>query len=186
MGEQWAYCNTGYLLVRQAVERATRQEIDAALRGLVFEPLGLERSFVVQSVGDLDDCLWLAGRGYDPKWVYHGLVVGPVADACRFIHAVGTGRLLSKECDARLRQSVELGGPVPDRPWARAAYGLGVMNGDYVDLGNCIGHSGNGPGSVCAVYHVAGVSVCAFGPEEREDGVEWETHGMALDLTWSG
>ena len=40
-----------------------------------------------------------------------------------------------------------------DRPWKTAGYGLGVMMDIETELGRCFGHSGEGPGSVCAVYH---------------------------------
>lgn len=40
-GQDWAYSNVGYLLVREMVEKATGMDLDPALRALVLTPLGI-------------------------------------------------------------------------------------------------------------------------------------------------
>lgn len=44
--ELWAYCSSGFMLAGRVVEVVTCQSFEAALRQHVFEPLGLEHSFL--------------------------------------------------------------------------------------------------------------------------------------------
>lgn len=79
--------------------------------------------------------------------------------------------------------SVDLGGPVPNRPWASAAYGLGVMCGGMVERGPVVGHSGGGPFSVSALYRVRDETrevhtACAFAAGIDEGRAEWTVHAL--------
>jgi CubicO group peptidase (beta-lactamase class C family) len=45
LGRYWSYCNSGFSLAGRVIEVLTGQPFESAMRELVFEPLGLERSF---------------------------------------------------------------------------------------------------------------------------------------------
>jgi len=46
-----------------------------------------------------------------------------------------------------------VGGPMPGRPWKTLGYGLGLFIDPESLRGRCLGHTGEGPGSVAAAYH---------------------------------
>jgi len=152
-GHGWAYSNVGYLLVRGLLEEVTGEELGAALRRLVFEPLGVPSVRIAREPRDLDGTAWGNATGYHPGWVYHGLAVGTPAEAALFLHRLMTGELVPGELLADMRTPHALGGPVEGRPWQTAGYGLGLMVDVASPRGTCIGHTGGGPGSVAAAYH---------------------------------
>ena len=76
-GEGWAYSNVGYLFVRQLIEETVDMEIDESLRVLVFEPMGIQRTRIARTPDDMAQTHWGNPNGYDPRWVYHGLLIGP-------------------------------------------------------------------------------------------------------------
>ena len=51
-GTGWAYSNIGFLLVRLLIERTTARPLAAALRCLVFAPLGLRRTRVIATLAE--------------------------------------------------------------------------------------------------------------------------------------
>jgi CubicO group peptidase (beta-lactamase class C family) len=175
-GHGWAYSNVGYLLVRGLVEEVTGEEIGAALRRLVFEPLGVPHVKIAREPSDLDGTAWGNAVGYHPGWVYHGLAVGTPADAALFLHRWMVGRLVPDELLAAMRAPYALGGPVEGRPWRTAGYGLGLMVDVASPRGRCLGHTGQGPGSVAAAYHFPDLdpprTAAAFAPVEDEAVVE--------------
>ena len=86
---------------------------------------------------------------YDPGWVYHGLIVGTVADAARLLDAVVTGGLLDPDTLAEMLR----GRPLPEHRAVHPdpAYGLGIMLRADNPLDYPLGHRGEGPGSRIAV-----------------------------------
>ena len=82
-GEGWAYSNVGYLFVRELIEETVDMEIDELLRALVFEPMGIQRTRIAKTPDDMAQTYWGNPNGYDPRWVYHGLLIGPPSDAVR-------------------------------------------------------------------------------------------------------
>jgi CubicO group peptidase (beta-lactamase class C family) len=90
-GSGWQYSNVGYLFVRQFIEEAIGRDIGSALRHLVFDPLGLESVKLATSARDLADTAWGNRTDYDPRWVYHGLLIGTPGDAVRFLHSLMSG-----------------------------------------------------------------------------------------------
>jgi D-alanyl-D-alanine carboxypeptidase len=77
----WAYSNIGYLFLRQLIEGTTSLNLNAALSRLVFDPLGLASPLIAQSISDMRATLWGNEINYDPRWVFHGLIVGTPTDA---------------------------------------------------------------------------------------------------------
>lgn len=153
----WRYSNVGYLHVRRFLERRCDAPLGDVLAARVFGPLGIAGADVMTERAD-----GLGVRaGYDPNWVYHGLVVGPLREAARLLHGLATGHLLPPALLATMRVALPVGGPIPGRPWRQPGYGLGLMI--ERDTG-AFGHTGGGPDSVIAVYHdpAAGLTRAAF------------------------
>lgn len=175
-GEGWTYSNVGYLLVRRAIEQAFGASLEAALQALVFAPLGVTGVHVAREPADIAACAFGNPMNYHPGWVYHGLLMGPPREAARFMHGLMTGRLLAPRLLAMMLVRRALDVPLTGRPWKTAGYGLGVMIDVETALGRCFGHSGEGHGSVCAVYHFPDRdpprTVAAFAPHQDEGAVE--------------
>jgi D-alanyl-D-alanine carboxypeptidase len=150
---------------------------------MVFDPLGLESVHLLATPGDLADTAWGNLAGYDPGWVYHGLLAGTAADSARFLHQLMSGDLLPRELLIEMTASVPLGGPLPGRPWETASCGLGLMIGRMALAGCAIGHSGAGRGSVSAVYHFRDMAtpctIAAFAQADLEGVAEYEAARLA-------
>jgi len=168
-GQGWAYSNIGYLIVRERIEAATGAPLGEALRALVFAPLGVE-AFLVETREQAAALPGLAD-GYQPGWVYHGLLAGAPGEAARLLDGLLSGRLLSSALLAEMMRSRSLDVPLGDRPWTAAGYGLGLMiptGGGRV----LAGHTGGGPSSSIAVYGAPGRVAEAFGDSENPAPVE--------------
>jgi CubicO group peptidase (beta-lactamase class C family) len=181
-GRGWSYSNIGYLIARQQLEALCGENLDALLRRLVFDPLGIAAPRVAMTRGDLDGVMLGSIRSYDPQWVYHGLVVGPLHDAALLLHRLLTTDFLPEDLRAEMSGGWPLGGAIEGRPWRTTAYGLGVMTGTGPGHSRVIGHTGGGPGSVIAVYHhpdaTTPFTAAAF--SSGEDAGRVESEAMAL------
>jgi hypothetical protein len=147
------------------------------LQALVFAPAGVSGVRIAREPADLAAGAFGNAGNYHPGWVYHGLAVGPPRDAALWMHRLMTGEVLPPHLLAMLLERRGLDVPLtPRRPWSTAGYGLGVMMDIATPLGRCFGHSGEGPGSVCAVYHFPDIdpqrTVGAFAPHGDEAVVE--------------
>jgi CubicO group peptidase (beta-lactamase class C family) len=145
-GKGWGYSNIGYYFVRRLIERATDRPLGDALDHLVLRPLGIA------------DVRFAADRahyssGYDPRWVYHGLLVGPIAQASLLLQRLLVGDLLPPPLLSAMCDRYLVGGPIAGRPWQTPSYGLGLMIGETTGGELIAGHTGGGPGSAVAVYH---------------------------------
>lgn len=128
-GEGWAYSNIGFLLVRQAIEHATGDSLGAALRRLVLGPLGLKHSFLAVLPEDMGITAFPGGHGYDPGWVSHGTLIGPIGEVALGLHRLLQGTLLDPMLLRMMLAPHPVGGAVPGRPWPKPGYGLGLMVG---------------------------------------------------------
>lgn len=147
-GENFAYSNIGYLLVRRLIEETTGDALDVALRQRVLDPLGIPGVRLLHGrahgiVGIRD--------GYDAGWVYHGLLAGPLRSAVLLLHRLRHGDLLPRDLLAQMSAGLAVSGTGPARPWTQPAYGLGLMCGDS-SHGRVAGHTGGGPDSIIAIY----------------------------------
>lgn len=184
-GAGWRYSNVGYFYVRRLIEQTTGGDLDTALRHLVLDDLGLASVRLARDVDDLAATRWGNAQGYNPGWVYHGLLVGTPGDAARFLHHLMSGDVSLPEILAEMTTPHPLGDEaLPGRPWRTTGYGLGLMIGNMEDVGLAIGHSGGGPGSVCAVYHFPDrpipCTVATFTAGEDEGRTEYEAVRLAL------
>ncbi len=190
-GTGWAYSNVGYLLVRRTLEETFGKDIGSVLQRLLFEPLGLASVRLASTPDDLAGTAWGNADGYHPGWVYHGLLVGSAGDALRFLHLLMSGDVLGPDLLAAMTDCHPLDvAPQPGRPWLTAGYGLGLMTGTVEQAGAALGHSGNGPGSVCAVYHYPDLgparTVAVFAQADNEGVTETEAARLACRQELTG
>jgi D-alanyl-D-alanine carboxypeptidase len=175
-GTGWAYSNPGYMLLKRVAELAGGRSFAALVAERITRPLGLGRTFVPESVGDLAALAPAVSRGlapdgaardvrdaYHPGWVSHGVVASTPSEIARFFAALFGGRLISSSSLRELTTLV----PVPNAPahWVHPGYGLGIMGDAGSRWGRLWGHNGEGPGYTASAFHarkLAGVSVCAM------------------------
>ncbi|WP_242494209.1 serine hydrolase [Salipiger sp. IMCC34102] len=184
-GEGWSYSNIEYLFVRDLIEEATGKPLGDFIHDLICKPLGLASLEFWDTLDQSAALHWDDGSGYDPRWVYHGCLIGSAPDAARLLHALFAGNLLGSETlnDMLVRRS--LGGAIPGRPWTECGYALGLVSGSMGDAGRAIGHTGAGPFSVNAVYHFPDLpdptTIAAFTNATDQGAAEFAAAGLALD-----
>lgn len=182
-GEGWAYSNIGYLFIRQLIERITGMDLDLALKQLIFSPMQIKGTRVATTPNDMAETLWGNPDNFDPRWVYHGLLVGPPADAVEFLKQLLTDRFLAEASLAAMRNCHSIGGELPKRPWENTGYGLGLMIGKMKTAGWVVGHSGAGPTTVSALYafpDLPGTPIVAAFAQGADEGVaEYEVIRVA-------
>lgn len=175
-GTMWKYSNLGYLHVRRLIEETTGQDIMSALNDLVLRPLDIDGVSLGSDPDDMARTVWGNPTGYDPRWVYHGLLIGPPVAAAAALDRLLSGDLLPPHLLADMRNSVVLGHEIPGRPWIDPGYGLGLMTAAG-PVGRSLGHTGHDVTSVAAIYHFPDldpartVAVFASGGDQAE--VEW-------------
>lgn len=177
-GDGWRYSNVGYLFIARLIARVTGLRLEEALTQRVFAPLGLSRIRLATTRADLAYVNMGAASTYDPGWVYHGLLVGPLVEAALCLDRLLDGHLLPQSLLREMQTVRTLGGPIAGRPWVAPGYGLGLMQG-MVESGLTLsGHTGVGPGSIIAVYHcIEGnrtASCAVFDESGNEGAVEAE------------
>lgn len=103
-GEQYLYCNTGYILLAEIVENVTGQPYQAWMRERVFKPLGMENTFFYYDpaafVGEFAPCYTLDDRGnytadpLTPAWyVGAGNVFSTAQDMGKWLANLQTPRV---------------------------------------------------------------------------------------------
>jgi len=170
-GTGWAYSNIGYLMVAQIIEAASDLPLAAALSSLVFDPMQLQTPRLALTPVELEGVEMGGAVGYNPGWVYHGLVTGTVADAARLLHALMTDRFLQPPT----LSAMLAGHPLPDyrrEAHPDPAYGLGLMLSASNPMHHPIGHTGEGPGSQIAVYALGNRTVGIWTALPTEDNAE--------------
>ena len=149
-GARFSYSNIGYLFVRQIVERAADADLNRALRTLVFDPMGIEGVYVAGAPEDFDAIVWRNAQQYDPRWVYHGCVVGSLSGAATCLHRLMHDRVLAPATKSAMlvprRYDADLNAPED------SGYGLGLMIEPARPGERLAGHAGSGPGSTITVF----------------------------------
>ncbi|MHC8387066.1 serine hydrolase domain-containing protein [Pseudomonas sp. MDT2-39-1] len=185
-GDGWRYSNVGYLFVARLIERVTGLALEEALTRRVFSPLGLSRVRLATTRADLESINMGVTANYDPRWVYHGLLVGPLADAVLCLDRLLGGHLLPQSLLREMQTARTLGGPIAGRPWIAPGYGLGLMQGKVEGGVTLSGHTGAGPGSVVAVYRCIDgsrtASCAAFCESGDEGAVETEVVRLLMSV----
>ncbi|WP_180898308.1 serine hydrolase domain-containing protein [Martelella soudanensis] len=182
----WSYSNIGYLVIRAFLEQRTGMALGALLDRKLFHPLAIDGVFLAETRADFARSEGVDGEVYDPNWVYHGCLVGPAEAAVRLLAGIVAGRLFSPALVETMVAAFPLGGLLAGRPWSKTGYGLGVMAGAMRGVGRVVGHTGGGPFSACAVYHLADaaepVTIAAFAPVPDPDACENEVAARAKAL----
>jgi CubicO group peptidase (beta-lactamase class C family) len=181
----WSYSNIGYMFLVDLIEEMTGRPLREVIFDTVCEPLGLGSIELAETREQFDGLHWDAAARYDPKWVYHGCLIGNAPDAARLLRALVTGDLLPPAILRQMLEARALGGAIPGRPWTKHGYALGLMSGTVGNVGRAIGHSGGGPFSVCAVYHFPDVAdpitVASFTDGTAEGVAEFAAARLAVD-----
>lgn len=177
-GDGWRYSNVGYLFIARLIARVTGLRLEEALTQRVFAPLGLSRIRLATTRADLAYVNMGAASTYDPGWVYHGLLVGPLVEAALCLDRLLDGHLLPQSLLREMQTVRTLGGPIAGRPWVAPGYGLGLMQGTVESGLTLSGHTGVGPGSIIAVYRCidgnSTASCAVFDESGNEGAVEAE------------
>lgn len=189
----WMYSNIGYLFVRQLIEQTAQQPIGDAIATLVLAPLGIGNVMLAANPADLAASRWGNPSGYDPGWVFHGLLLGPPAAAALLLDRLMQDDLLSSAALEAMRTPVPIpvsptARPVettPPRPWLAPGYGLGLMIETAAGAEIFMGHSGEGT-SNASVYHfparAPSVTVGMFAPTTNIGLVEQRAVALARRL----
>ncbi|KPG95507.1 beta-lactamase [Pseudomonas sp. RIT-PI-q] len=189
-GDGWRYSNVGYLYVARLIERTTGLPLEEALTQRAFSPLGLSRTRLATTRTDLAGVNMGAASTYDPGWVYHGLLVGPLDEAALGLDRLLAGHLFAESLLREMQTVHALGGPIPGRPWLSPGYGLGLMQGEVEGGLTLSGHTGGGPGSVVAVYRCVNgndtASCAVFQEGANEGAVETEAVQRLLAILGKG
>lgn len=175
-GAAWRYSNVGFMFVARLIERAADMPLEAAIKQQVLTPLGISTVRFATERSELCGEYLGNALNYDPGWVYHGLLIGPVLQAALLLDRLLAGKLLPSNLLDEMLATKVLGGPMIGRPWVTPGYALGLMRGTVEDGSTLAGHTGCGPGSVVAVYRctVDGAAACSavFSTGADEGGVE--------------
>jgi len=156
----------------------------------IWDKIGLvntlsRESNKAMSAGFMKQTFWGNPDGYDPNWVYHGLLVGPPSDAANFLRRLFSESFLSEGARSAMKAMHALGGSIAGRPWTKIGYGLGLMMGEMADAGAAFGHSGVGHDCVSSLYCFPELSgspvVAVFGQGTDEGITEAEAVRLALD-----
>jgi D-alanyl-D-alanine carboxypeptidase len=183
-GQGWRYSNPGYMLLRAIVEKASGRTFSQLLTERIFLPLALTRSYVPETVKDLQPLAPAMSTAlavdrstrdtrlhYHPGWVSHGVVASPPSGIACFFDALFAGRVISSESLSAMTELVPV--PLHLAPGAsgKPSYGLGLMGDPTTPLGPSWGHDGGGPGYQASVQHLAGVraTVCVMAGIEDFD-----------------
>ncbi|MEA2824573.1 MAG: hypothetical protein QOF03_1055 [Alphaproteobacteria bacterium] len=170
-GQGWGYSNIGYIMVSRIIERAAGAPLASVVARRIFEPLGLGTARFAVTKADLIGVEMGQAEDYDPRWVYHGLLVGTLSEAALLLDGLLSGILLPPNLIAEMLHAHPVEGAA-DRQWRAPGYGLGVMT-EAPD--GPVGHTGGGAGSSIAVYRSRKSlpqTVAAFVPYDNLGQVE--------------
>lgn len=185
-GQGWSYSNIGYMFVRELIEEVMEKPLGRVISDMICKPLGLTSIELAETSKQFAQLHWDAAADYNPLWVYHGCLTGSASDAARLLHALFQDDLLRPDTFKQMRKARSLGGPIPDRPWTKCGYALGLMSGAVDGAGTAVGHSGCGPFSVNAVYHFPDapdpITIACFADGKGEGVAEFAATKLAQDV----
>lgn len=139
-GTDWNYSNTGYVALGQIVERVSGMPLALYERRSIFEPVGMQHTYVAPAPGK-DIATAFKGSPGDWSWYYAvGDIFASATDLARFDIALMHGRLVS----SGMLEQMEKTAPYPTlAPGMRDGLGMFVTQTGNVQL---IGHHGGEPG----------------------------------------
>jgi CubicO group peptidase (beta-lactamase class C family) len=171
-GKGWAYSNIGYFFVREILEQTTGEPLGQLLERRVLQPLAIPGVRLATGWGEL-------APDYDSGWVYHGSLIGPLAQAALFIDRLLSDGPLPADLLGTMLDAVPLPGRPTDPVWESVRYGLGIAITRTSGL-EVTGHNGGGPGSSIAVYRSCGRTAAAFARGADQATVEQNCMAMLM------
>lgn len=150
-------------LLRCVIEAVTGLSIQQFLQQVIFEPLGLQETFVPSTLNDIreltpgysnffsENQLQNVTRFYHPGWVAHSVVVSTAPELAKMIDALFTGKLLNPLMVEQMLCPVHILGKHP--LLSLLGYGMGLFLGVNSPYGTIGGHVGEGPGYSVAAFH---------------------------------
>lgn len=156
-GSEFAYCNPAYMVLCRVLSEVTEMTLKNLIVYWITTPLGLDRTFVAESLEDMRGLTPALSGGlstegefksvpqnYHPGWVSHGLVISTPQEVVRFFAALRSQRIITHSSLEEMLRTV----PVPDDSprWGKPEYGLGMMVDRHATWGEFYGHGGEGPG----------------------------------------
>jgi D-alanyl-D-alanine carboxypeptidase len=145
-GTDFAYSNTGYVVLGLLVERITGQKIEQVFDRRILRPLSLRHTYLAtgpsirgrHAHGYTVDATGLRDiTRIDASHVASGALVATVGDVATFSRALLDGRVLPPRQLAEMKQFRDLGDG--------SGYGLGLMKQQY-PCAVVLGHTGGGLG----------------------------------------
>ena len=150
---EWQYSNTGYILLGLIIEKATGITYEENLRARIFEPLGLEKTYLqtgqpepgslpgayYKSPFDFTTDEWDASQGWSA-----GAVVSTPEDFAVFLKAYFTGELFTQESTLEQIQQHTSAGVDALGPGTIYAHGMLTNNGVLGHGGQTLGFQSDG------------------------------------------
>lgn len=169
-GSAYAYRNTNYELLSLIADKITGDH-EAFLRKEILEPLGLQRTFILnpgnyRDINGIAEAYWdvlMEGRPANISGMQKANVasmkgddgmVASTRDAVDFLKGLAGGNLLKSETLALMQQWVTDANGTP-------RYGLGLTYYD-LDVTYAIGHSGGGIGAGCVLLYLPEMDAIVF------------------------
>lgn len=157
-GQGWQYSNIGYMIIRQLLEIVQKVSLHDILHAEIFAPLGLTNTFVVTSDAQLTQCTFGLSsylgspehpigvpERYHVDWIAHRVIASTVAEIAQFYEALLDEHLVPASLLREMCTFTPLPS-MPDRPFLRPGYGMGLQIDQGWVPGPVYGHSGSGPG----------------------------------------
>lgn len=150
---RWNYSNTGYILLGLIIEKATGKSYEANLKERIFEPLGLERTYLqagqpepgalpqayFHSPFDFTTGEWNASQGWSA-----GAVVSTPEEFATFLKALFSGKLFKQPETLGLMQQHPSAGVDALGPGTIYAHGMLDNNGVLGHGGQTLGFQSDG------------------------------------------
>jgi D-alanyl-D-alanine carboxypeptidase len=150
---EWNYSNTGYILLGLIIEKATGTSYEENLKGRIFEPLGLQQTYLqggLPAPGALPQAYyrmpfefttseWNASQGWSA-----GAVVSTPEEFATFLKALFTGKLFKQPETLGLMQQHTSAGEDALGPGTVYAHGMLDNNGVLGHGGQTLGFQSDG------------------------------------------
>ncbi len=188
-GLGWSYSNIGYMVARMLLETARGAAFDLIVQEEICDPLKLTATHILKSdkeLAHLEFGLSLelgtqeqggnVAEKYHIGWVSHSVAASTVQEISFFFAALFGGALISETLLREMCTYCPL--PVmPDRPFIRPGYGMGLQIDHGWADGPLYGNSGGGPGARIHISHLQRnsnpITIAVAAPGENMAQVEY-------------
>lgn len=155
---QYAYCNTGYMLLGNLVAKVGGKPFESWMREHIFLPLGMEHTYIMDQQGELfPDCAESYGRS-DGRWVKlydnstaygQGGIYSTIPDMLKWLDNFRTGRVGGKSAlEGIIRRGILESGDT-------LSYALGIEHVEYQGI-KMLQHTGSSAGYRAIMCYLPG------------------------------